>query len=133
MPQISLRLPSLLCLAVPALAGLGISPLAAADPAKGRATFRSACSSCHVVESDSNVFGPHLNGVVGRPAASLPDYNYSPAMREAGARGLVWDEVTLAAFLSSPSKTVPGTRMRFFGFWFSSQIEDVIAYLKANP
>lgn len=132
MPRIALHLPPA-CLALLAVLVFGSQPVAAADLDKGRATFRSACSSCHVADSDSNIFGPHLKGVVGRAAGSVPDYIYSPAMREAGEKGLVWDEATLAAFLSSPSKTVPGTRMRFFGFWFSSQIEDVIAYLKANP
>ncbi|TRL30513.1 c-type cytochrome [Rhizobium straminoryzae] len=129
MLQFIFRLP-LLCLI---LLLLGTGSLAAADLAKGRATFRSSCASCHAVDNDSNGFGPYLKGVVGRPAASVAGYNYSAAMQQAGRNGLVWDEERLAAFLSSPSKAVPGTRMRFFGFWFSSQIEDVIAYLKANP
>jgi cytochrome c len=105
----------------------------AADPEAGRRTFQSSCASCHAVASASNGFGPHLKGVVGRPAAGVRDYAYSPAMADAGARGLVWDEQALSGFLSSPSKTVPGTKMRFFGFWTQSSIDDVIAYLRNNP
>lgn len=109
------------------------APAFAGDAEKGRATYRTACSSCHAVTDDANIFGPHLKGVHGRPAGSVPDYAYSQAMKAAGEGGLVWDDATLSAFLASPSKVVPGTKMRFFGFWFQSQIDDVIAYLKANP
>lgn len=108
------------------------SPASAADAQKGRRTFQQ-CVSCHAVESDSNGFGPHLKGVVGRRAGSVSGYAYSQAMQDAGAAGLIWDEAALSAFLASPAKKVPGTKMRFYGFWFQSQIDDVIAYLKANP
>ncbi|MCY1668445.1 c-type cytochrome [Rhizobium sp. SL86] len=109
------------------------APAIAADVEKGRATYRTACASCHAVTDDANIFGPHLKGVYGRPAASVADYAYSDAMKAAGEGGLVWDEAALSTFLSKPSKLVPGTKMRFFGFWFQSEIDDVIAYLKANP
>jgi cytochrome c len=121
--------------ALPAIAVAAFSlatPASAADAQKGRRTFQQ-CASCHAVESDSNGFGPHLKGVVGRRAGSVPGYTYSEAMKEAGAAGLVWDEAALSAFLASPAKKLPGTKMRFYGFWFQSQIDDVIAYLKANP
>jgi cytochrome c len=108
------------------------APAGAADAQKGRRTFQQ-CASCHVVDSDSNGFGPHLKGVVGRKAGSVPGYAYSQAMQEAGAAGLVWDEAALSEFLASPSRKMPGTKMRFYGFWFQSQIDDVIAYLKKNP
>jgi cytochrome c len=108
------------------------APAGAADAQKGRRTFQQ-CASCHVVDSDSNGFGPHLKGVVGRKAGSVPGYAYSQAMQEAGAAGLVWDEAALSDFLASPSRKMPGTKMRFYGFWFQSQIDDVIAYLKKNP
>jgi cytochrome c len=103
------------------------------DPEKGRATYRTACASCHAITDDATIFGPHLKGVFGRPAGKVPDYSYSQAMVAAGEGGLVWDEAALSAFLSKPSRRVPGTKMRFFGFWFQSEIDNVIAYLKANP
>ncbi len=115
-----------------ALLAFTTAPADAADAQKGRRTFQQ-CASCHVVDSDSNGFGPNLKGVVGRRAASVAGYAYSPALREAGAAGLVWDEAALGEFLASPSKKIPGTKMRFYGFWFQSQIDDVIAYLKENP
>jgi cytochrome c len=104
----------------------------AADAEAGRLSFQK-CASCHVVNSETNGFGPHLKGVIGRKAGSVAGYSYSDAMRDAGEAGLVWDEQALSDFLSSPKGKVPGNKMRFFGFWFQSGIDDMIAYLKANP
>ena len=75
---------------------------------------------------------PSLKGVVGRRAAIVDDYAYSPALKKAGEDGLVWNEHELAEFLASPSRKIPGTKMRFWGLW-SFEIDDLIAFLKANP
>ena len=40
---------------------------------------------------------------------SAPGYAYSEAMKRSG---IVWDAQTLDAFLASPQKQVPGSRMR---------------------
>ena len=103
----------------------------AADAGKGKRVYQK-CVACHVADRETNRFGPHLKGVVGRPAAQVPDYKYSQAMKDAGAAGLVWDDAALSAFLSSPKKKVPGTSMRFFGLWTQAEIDDVIAYLKTT-
>ncbi|TNM65423.1 c-type cytochrome [Aliirhizobium smilacinae] len=104
----------------------------AADLGHGERVFK-VCAPCHVIDSDMNKIGPHLKGVVGRPAGSIGDFRYSKAMTQAGDAGLVWDDKTLAEFLSSPKTKVPNTSMRFWGLWFQSEIDDLIAYLKANP
>ncbi|WP_413785924.1 c-type cytochrome [Agrobacterium sp. rho-13.3] len=96
---------------------------------QGEQSF-SKCSACHNIESPRTRLGPHLMGVVGRHAGSVPDYKYSQAMTDAGASGLIWDEDKLRAFLSSPKKVVPGTSMRFFGLWSETEIDNLIAYLK---
>ena len=103
----------------------------AADAGNGKRVYQK-CVACHVADRETNRFGPHLKGVVGRPAAQVPDYKYSQAMKGAGAAGLVWDDSALSAFLSSPKKKVPGTSMRFFGLWTQAEIDDVIAYLKTT-
>jgi cytochrome c len=54
-------------------------------------------------------------------------------MKTAGAGGLVWDEAALSEFLSNPKKKVPGTKMSFGGLWTTSEITDLIGYLRANP
>jgi len=69
----------------------------------------AACRACHKVEKDAKSgIGPNLHGVFGRPAASVPGFNYSPAMK---ASKLKWDDKTLDAYLASPMKKVPGSRM----------------------
>ncbi|WJH39609.1 cytochrome c family protein [Aliirhizobium terrae] len=121
---------ALLLLFFPMLAGARSA--AGADLEHGARVFET-CAACHAIDSDVNKMGPHLKGVFGRAAGSVPDFRYSQSMRKAGTDGLVWDEAALAAFLSSPKKMVPGTSMRFWGLWFQSEIDDVIAYMKANP
>ena len=102
------------------------------DPAAGKRAF-GKCSSCHNVDNPRTRLGPHLMGVVGRPAGSVADYpNYSQAMKDAGTGGLVWNEEALREFFSSPKKKVPGTSMRFFGLWSESEIDNIIAYLKTK-
>lgn len=69
----------------------------------------AACRACHsVLPGGKSGLGPNLKGVVGRPAGSLPGFNYSPALK--GSK-LTWDEKTLDEYLAGPTKKVPGSRM----------------------
>jgi len=107
--------------------------LAAGDAARGASIF-TKCRACHATgEGAQNRVGPQLNGVVGRPAGSAPDYNYSVAMRDAAAGGLVWDEANLAQFLSKPRAFVPGTKMAFAGVTSPDDVANIIAYLASFP
>lgn len=124
----ALALLALLALAArPVCAGLPLAATAAGNVEAGKAAFRK-CASCHQVgPSARGGFGPQLNGVLGRRAASTTDYRYSDAMRRSG---IVWNEQTLGAFLRGPSDVVPGTRMRFWGISDAQQIADLLAYLR---
>jgi cytochrome c len=114
-------------LALAVLAAAVAPAFAAGDPAAGKRAF-ARCASCHQVgPSARSVFGPQLNGIIGRHAAAATDYRYSEAMRKSG---IVWDERHLAAFLRSPNKAVPGTSMRFWGIGDEKQIADLLAYLR---
>ncbi|MCP8895204.1 cytochrome c family protein [Shinella daejeonensis] len=114
------------------LAGVAVPAAIAADARAETDVFRK-CSACHSVAEPVNRVGPHLSGVVGRPAAAVEDYaGYSKAMKEAGAQGVVWDETTLSAYLAAPKTMIPKTRMAFSGLKSQQEIADVIAYLKAN-
>jgi cytochrome c len=79
--------------------------------------------------------GPNLAGVIGRTAGTLAFFaDYSEAMKAAGRRGLVWNVLTLDAFLEEPERVVPDTRMNFVGLRSKQDRDDVIAYLqKATP
>lgn len=85
------------------------------------------CAACHTVGQTGGKIGPSLNGVVGRKAASVVGYNYSPAMKNSG---LTWDPTTLTRFLQAPMKVVPGTKMFFPGLPNPQDQADLTAYLK---
>jgi cytochrome c len=100
------------------------------DAAKGEKVFKK-CAACHAVgEGAKNKVGPEQNNLFGRVAGSLPDYNYSQAMKDAGAKGLVWNEETLDKYLEKPKEFIPGNKMAFVGLKKEDEREDVIAYLK---
>jgi cytochrome c len=100
------------------------------DVAEGAKVFKK-CAACHAVgEGAKNKVGPQLNGVVGRTAGSLPDYNYSQPMKDAGAGGLVWNEETIDDYLEKPKEFVKGNKMAFVGLKKEDEREHVIDYLK---
>jgi cytochrome c len=97
----------------------------------GAAVFRK-CTACHSADQPVNKVGPHLVGIVDRPAASVQDYaKYSDAMKQEAGKGLKWDEATLASYLAAPKKMIPKTRMAFSGLKTEQDIADIIAYLKS--
>ena len=101
----------------------------AGDATKGEAVFKR-CASCHAVgEGAANKVGPELNDVVGRVAGSLEGFNYSPALKEAGAGGLTWTPDQLAEWLKDPKAKVPGNKMAFPGLKNEADVANVIAYL----
>ena len=111
---------------------LSLSLLAAALPAHAAGDAAAGeklyvrCQGCHSI--DTNRVGPRHQGLFGRKAGSLEDYNYSDAMR---ASGVVWDETTLDKFLTAPREFIKGTKMPFNGMKDAQERADLIAYLKA--
>jgi cytochrome c len=103
---------------------LGLSAQAnAQDASAGQSLFQDRCSMCHVLGGQG--MGPDLIGVVGRKAASLPNFNYTPALTSSG---LTWTRATLDGFLTDPRGLVPGTAMRV-KLPAASDRADLIAYL----
>ena len=101
-----------------------------ADADRGKALFKQ-CKRCHQAGSGAeHRIGPHLNDVFGRAAGSLGDFRYSPAMKAAGAGGLVWTEATLDAFLSDPRALVPRSRMSFAGIGEKDDRAELLAWLR---
>jgi cytochrome c len=98
----------------------------AGDPAKGQNVFKR-CQACHVLNQPQNRVGPHLVGIVGRPAGAVEGFNYSPAMKGSGK---TWDEATLDAYLADPKGYLPGNKMAFPGLKKPEERADLIAYLK---
>ncbi|MFZ5709946.1 MAG: c-type cytochrome [Pseudomonadota bacterium] len=97
---------------------------ASADPAAGEKVF-GKCKACHKVDG-TNGTGPNLDGVVGRPVASVAGFGYSEAMK---AHGGNWDPEVLDLFLANPKGAVPGTKMSFAGLPKAEDRANVIKYL----
>jgi cytochrome c len=87
-------------------------------------TLYEACQDCHSL--DKNDVGPRHRGVFGRKAASLPDYDYSDALK---STNIVWNKETLDKWLTDPQAVAPGAKM-FFHLDNPQDRADVIAYLK---
>lgn len=105
-------------------------PARAGDASAGANVFKQECSECHTTRQGHNKKGPSLFGVVGRHAGSIPDYNYTDALKHAD---WVWTEDKLHWYLSQPAKQAnPGTRMKYPGLDDATQLDDLIAYLQSN-
>lgn len=90
-------------------AGVPTDPLIAYNGDHGAEVFR-ACIACHTLSSDEgNKAGPTLAGIFGRKIASLPGYNFSPALKKLN---IVWTPETVAKlFEVGPMAYTPGTKM----------------------
>ncbi len=97
------------------------------DAVAGRQVFKK-CQACHSLEPGKTILGPSLAGIVGRKSGAEPNFNYSPAMKQAA---LTWDGATLDAYLMDPQKIVSGNRMPFPGLKTDQDRKDVIAFLAA--
>ena len=107
-PRLIAALGGIACL----LSSSSALPQAATEPASEQQAFNNACRTCHLTREGDNRLGPSLHKVVGRKAGSLPNYNYSSAMKEAD---FVWDEAKLDRFIASPDEVVPGNNMKPYG------------------
>jgi cytochrome c2 len=120
--------PRAILLAATVIAG-AIGGAEAQDIEAGEKVF-AKCKACHMVgENAKNRVGPVLNGIVGRAAATIEGFKYSPAMSKAGADSLVWDETSLAGYLHDPKDYLKGNKMAFAGLKKDEDVVNVIAYL----
>ena len=102
----------------------------AGDVAKGKEIFDRTCGNCHPTQIGMNKIGPSLWAVVGRPVASVPDYNYSGALLAKRQDWGTWDEKRIDAYLVNPREVLHGVKMYFRGLPEAKDREAVIAYLK---
>ncbi len=73
----------------------------AQDVAQGRTVFQANCAVCHMALSNGHaMIGPNLWGIVGRRAASVAGFAYSPAMQHAN---ITWTSDQLSAFVQAPA------------------------------
>jgi len=100
--------------------------LASADPAAGEAVF-AKCAACHTItKGGANGIGPNLWGAIGKPHGHVAGFAYSDALKSVSG---VWDWKGLDAWLTSPRKYAPGTKMTFAGLGKAEDRANLIAYM----
>lgn len=108
-------------LAAALVLGLSASPALAADGAR---IFQLQCKTCHGAKSTP--MGPALAGVAGGKIAGRSDYAYSAGLK---AKGGTWTDANLEAYLATPGKFAPGTKM-LVAVAKPADRAAVVAYLK---
>jgi cytochrome c len=74
------------------------------------------CQACHALSKDAGQKpGPQLVGLIGRPVAGDPAFDYSPVLRKANNENLRWDAERLDHFLADPAEMFPGLWMSIRG------------------
>lgn len=121
------------------LAAVAFAAPSYAGDAEAGAKLFTKCKACHSIVADDGTaivkggkVGPNLYGVVGRPAASYPDFKYGDGIQGAAAAGLVWDEALIAEYVVDPTKFIDshgGTGASKMTFKLPKGGEDVAAYL----
>ena len=81
----------------------------AATVRAGAELYETHCRACHRLQVRLHGDGPHLAGLMGRPAGSASGYEFSSVLGLLD--GIVWSPSTLAWFLANPNEFAPGTSM----------------------
>jgi cytochrome c len=103
--------------------------LAAADMAKGEATF-AKCKACHTIAAGgANGIGPNLNGVMGKKHGHVAGFAYSSALLAAPGN---WDWENMDKWLTSPKKYAAGTKMSFAGLGNPEERAALLLYLNSQ-
>ena len=98
----------------------------AQDAEKGKTVF-NVCLVCHAVGPDAqNKIGPVLNGLDGRKAGAVANFDYSDANKNSG---IVWNEATFEDYIKNAAAKVPDTKIAFPGIKNEQQAKDLWAYL----
>lgn len=96
--------------------------------AKGKLFFNQ-CAACHSSKpGEAAGVGPNLYDIVGRRAATVPNYTYSRAMRSSG---IVWSADRLSEFIAGPRLVVKGTTMGYGGMRKPQDRASLICYLNS--
>jgi len=101
-------------------------PAMAQDAQKGKTVF-NVCLACHTIGPGAqNKIGPELNGLDGRKAGTVSNFDYSDANKSSG---IVWNEETFEDYIKNPAAKLPGTKMIFPGIKNEQQEKDLWAYI----
>ncbi|MDB5718733.1 MAG: cytochrome c family protein [Sphingomonas bacterium] len=103
--------------------------LASADPAQGEQVFKK-CAACHNADKGgANALGPNLWGVLGEGVGTGHGFPFTDALK---GKGGTWNWTNMDAWLASPKKFAPGTKMTFAGLSKPEDRANVIAFLNQH-
>ncbi len=104
--------------------------LPAADVAKGAEVFKK-CAACHTVtQGGANGIGPNLYATMGDEIGhGKAGFAFSDALKAVGGK---WDFQKMDAWLASPRKFAPGTKMTFAGLSKPEDRANLLVYLNAQ-
>src|SRR5260370_27148002 len=101
-------------------------PSMAQDAQKGKIVF-NVCLVCHAIGPGAqNKIGPELNGLDGRRAGTVPNFDYSDTNKNSG---IVWNEETFEEYIKNPMAKIPETKIAFPGIKNDQQAKDLWAYI----
>lgn len=90
---------------------LAAQPGTAQESGTGERLF-ATCQACHSLDpAKPGMAGPHLAGLSGRRVGTAAGFDYSPALKAAGAQGLSWDAERLRSYLADPETMFKGSWM----------------------
>lgn len=104
--------------------------MASADATAGEQVFKK-CMTCHTINAGgANGIGPNLHGVLGDAIAQgRAGFPFSDALKGVGGN---WGFENMNAWLISPRRFAPGTKMSFAGLSDPKDRANVIAYMNAQ-
>src|SRR5262249_32424181 len=98
----------------------------AQDVAAGETSFRK-CQLCHDVgEGAKNKLGPELDGLNGRKAGGVENFNYSESLKSSR---ITWTEETFKEVIKDTRGEIPTTTMLLPGVKDDKELGDLWAYL----
>ena len=101
-----------------------------ATPSAGERAFQK-CYSCHAAEAGRNdLTGPSLHGIIGRPVAAVPGFDYSPALRRFAVTHPRWTPELIDRYAADPEALVPNTSMAFHGMPDPAERQALLDYLE---
>ena len=103
-----LLFPLVALLLFPSLSTVAAAGNSAGDAERGKDLFERRCTGCHSLDQDKE--GPHLRGVYGRKAGTVPTFTYSDAVKSAQ---ITWSDQTLEKWLTDTESLIPGNDMTF--------------------
>ncbi|WP_375394678.1 c-type cytochrome [uncultured Sphingomonas sp.] len=103
------------------------SLLPTADAARGGEVFKK-CAACHTIDQGgANGIGPNLYGTLGEGIGQgKAGFAFSDALKGVGGN---WDFEKMNAWLTSPRKFAPGTKMTFAGLSSPQDRANVLLYI----